>query len=128
MVIKILFILVYLFKMFSNIEKENCYDVQINVNFTGTKLKRLTINGTSGSYAFSDTKSFTIKAKNSFHMIETDKPAYKPGDILRIRILSLDYALKPLSKTFRLIYIKDSSNSRVNQWLNVSNINGKYLI
>lgn len=83
------------------------------------------MNGSSGTYEFSDTKSFTIKAKNSFHMIETDKPVYKPGDILRIRILSLDYELKPLPKTFKLIYIKDSSNSRVNQWLNVSNINGR---
>ena len=36
----------------------------------------------------------------------------------------MDFKLKPVSKLFEEIYVLDSSQSRVNQWLNIAS-NGK---
>jgi hypothetical protein len=45
-------------------------------------MKEITVKGESidGTYKFNDTKKFTLKTENFFVSIETDKPAYKPGD------------------------------------------------
>ena len=65
------------------LESETCIDVQIkSESIAESKLKKLTVKGysTSGTYKFEDTKPFTTKKINSFTLIETDKPAYKPKD------------------------------------------------
>jgi hypothetical protein len=45
-------------------------------------MKEIHISGQSqdGSYVFNDSKKFTYKPKQYFSLIETDKPAYKPGE------------------------------------------------
>lgn len=43
---------------------------------------------------------------------------------VRIRILTLDFSLKPLPTKYDLIYVIDSSSSRVNQWEEVETLNG----
>ena len=45
-------------------------------------VKKIFVKGqtVSGSYKFEDSKVFTIKKVNSFTLIETDKPAYKPKE------------------------------------------------
>jgi len=44
---------------------------------------------------------------------------------VRIRVLTLDYELKPFKKVHNLIFVSDPSGSRVAQWLDVDNKNGK---
>ena len=57
--------------------------------------------------------------------VETDKPVYKPGDKIRIRILTLDFDLKPQANYLSyFVYVIDSSNSRVNQWEDLISENG----
>ena len=45
-------------------------------------VKKIFVKGqtASASYKFEDSKVFTVKKVNSFTLIETDKPAYKPKD------------------------------------------------
>lgn len=77
-----------------------------------------------GSYEFNETRKFTYKHKNKLTLIETDKPVYKPGDKVRIRLLSIDHKLRPVKIVYKQVFIFDPSGSRVNQWLNVENLNG----
>lgn len=102
--------------------------------------KKIKITGTNENktYKFTDEKYFQYKPYNSFTIIETDKPVYKPGQKsnffyirkiffkkfisfkkVKLRILSVDFMLKPVSKVFKDIYIEDSSQSRVSQWTNI---------
>jgi hypothetical protein len=43
---------------------------------------------------------------------------------VRIRLLTLDYELRPLNKVHNLIFVSDPSGSRVAQWSDVDNKNG----
>ncbi|HEU5330618.1 MAG TPA: MG2 domain-containing protein, partial [Thermomicrobiales bacterium] len=45
---------------------------------------------------FSDTGAITVE-DNAILFLETDKPIYKPGQTMRIRLLALDAALRPVS-------------------------------
>ncbi len=88
--------------------------------------KRLTVSGGTldGSYKFENTKSFILKTSSSLSFVETDKPVYKPGQKVQIRILSIDYQLNPLDKIYQEIYVQDASGTRVFQWLNEQSKSG----
>ena len=103
-----------------------CIDVPINSNLTESSTKTITIKGSSadGKYTFSDTKKFTYKPNNYFSLIETDKPTYKPGDKVRMRILTINFQMKPIATLFKQVFVIDASGSRVNQWLDVNSTKG----
>ena len=52
--------------------------------------------------------------------VETDKPVYKPGDRVRIRLLTVDALLKPVLGPIHLIWIENPGGVRMEQWTNVS--------
>lgn len=109
-------------------DDQTCFDVFIQSNLTEITVKDLTLAGKSvdgGNYTFNNTKRFTFKPNSHFSLIETDKPVYKPGDKVNIRILSLDYLLRPKPTRFSEVFVTDSSGSRVSQWLDVNNKNGR---
>lgn len=89
-------------------------------------VKQIKVSGKSndGSYEFNETRRFTYKTKNRLTLIETDKPVYKPGDKVRIRLLTLDHKLRPQRVVYKQVYVYDPSGSRVNQWLDVENTRG----
>ena len=56
--------------------------------------------------------------------VETDKPVYKPGDRVRIRLLTVDAALKPVLGVVDQIWIENPGGVRMEQWTNVSRETG----
>ena len=61
----------------------------------------------------SDVKKFNLIYIDSICFIETDKAVYKPNDLVRIRILTLDYDLKLLKNVvYDEISIQDSTNAK----------------
>lgn len=106
-----------------------CFNIQINKDAESDEYgKSITVNGTSigdTEYSFTDTKKFKVSSNNDFNIIETDKPVYKPGQTVKIRVLSLDFLLNPVVKEFKEIYIEDPSGSRVAQWRNSISPNGR---
>ncbi|CAF1002903.1 unnamed protein product [Brachionus calyciflorus] len=106
---------------------KSCFDIPIKEAISEFISDcKITITGSSldNSYKFNDSKYFSIKKENYFRMIETDKPIYKPGDKLRVRVLTLNFELKPLLKKFKEIFVLDSSGSRINQWIEFNDTNG----
>jgi len=64
------------------IDIQKCNDIQIkDLNHNTDEQKKIKITGTNENktYSFKDEKLFQYKPFNSFTIIETDKPVYKPG-------------------------------------------------
>jgi len=72
-------------------------------------------------YTFSKNGTISIKKKNLMMFIQTDKPVYKPSDVVRIRILSLiGPDLKAATNSIKLAYMEDPSKTRLMQWTNLN--------
>ncbi|CAN9510976.1 unnamed protein product [Ophioblennius macclurei] len=51
------------------------------------------------------------------HVVQTDKPIYKPGQTVKFRIVSMDTAFIPVSRVYQDVSIKDPDFNRIAQWL-----------
>ncbi|XP_075072193.1 alpha-2-macroglobulin-like [Mixophyes fleayi] len=61
-----------------------------------------------------------VKKKRTSVLVQTDKAVYKPGQIVKFRILSLNEDLQPEKKLLPVVELQDPSKNRIGQWLNVS--------
>ncbi|XP_011171215.1 alpha-2-macroglobulin-like protein 1 isoform X3 [Solenopsis invicta] len=75
-------------------------------------------------YVVETEKEVYIEHDSLITFVETDKPVYKPGQDVNIRILMLKHDLKPWKKTIPKVWIENPSEVRVAQWANVSTENG----
>ncbi|XP_067934593.1 ovostatin-like [Watersipora subatra] len=78
-------------------------------------------------YSFQDTMNIAIISRwynTDITFIQTDKPIYKPGQLVRIRILSLDTQLRPSTEVIESVSIQAPSKVRVEQWNNLIPANG----
>ncbi|KAM0729472.1 Alpha-2-macroglobulin-like protein 1 [Formica fusca] len=75
-------------------------------------------------YIVETEKKVYIEHDSLITFVETDKPVYKPGQDVNIRILMLKHDLKPWKKTIPKVWIENPSEVRVAQWTNVSTENG----
>lgn len=57
---------------------------------------KIVAEGLSG-IVFRNETTINMLAKNASVLIQTDKAIYKPGDLIRFRVLVLDQNMKPLS-------------------------------
>lgn len=57
---------------------------------------KLSAEGLSG-IDFKNDKPISFVAKNASVFVQTDKAIYKPGDLIRFRVLVLDQNMKPLA-------------------------------
>ncbi|KAJ6642136.1 CD109 antigen [Pseudolycoriella hygida] len=64
--------------------------------------------------------------KNESIFVQTDKAMYKPGDKVKFRVLVLDSDLNPGTVNKMDVYITDSGNNKIKQWLNVATSLGVY--
>ncbi|XP_069836259.1 alpha-2-macroglobulin-like [Dendropsophus ebraccatus] len=69
-------------------------------------------------------RKVTITKRNDVCVIQSDKSTYKPGDIVKFRILSVDPDFRPISKQHHVVEITDPKKNRIAQWLDVSTKQG----
>ncbi|NWH48381.1 A2ML1 protein, partial [Fregata magnificens] len=65
-----------------------------------------------------------IKHADKKTFIQTDKPVYKPGQIVKLRIVTLDQKFIASNEMQRLVELKDPKGNRIAQWLNVTPVGG----
>ncbi|NXJ41881.1 A2ML1 protein, partial [Ciconia maguari] len=65
-----------------------------------------------------------IKHADKKTFIQTDKPVYKPGQIVKLRIVTLDQNFIASNEMHRLVELKDPKGNRIAQWLNVTPVGG----
>ncbi|XP_076671615.1 pregnancy zone protein isoform X2 [Andrena cerasifolii] len=75
-------------------------------------------------YVVESVDEVVIEQDSLITFVETDKPVYKPGQDVNIRILTLKHDLKPWLKAIPKVWIENPSEIRVAQWTNVSTENG----
>ncbi|XP_043226304.1 alpha-2-macroglobulin-like [Amphibalanus amphitrite] len=56
--------------------------------------------------------------------VQTDKFVYKPGQLVRFRVFSVDSELRPVTKPIPLIFIQTPLGTRVAQWTDQSGRSG----
>ncbi|XP_051780686.1 CD109 antigen [Erpetoichthys calabaricus] len=88
----------------------------ISLVVTGHKVN-LTVSGyTEGVLVFSESTQVDIAVKSFTTFIQTDKPLYKPGDEVKLRIISVNPDLKAYEGQIN-VTIKDPSSNIVQQWI-----------
>ncbi|XP_035168726.1 alpha-2-macroglobulin-like protein 1 [Oxyura jamaicensis] len=73
---------------------------------------------------FQKKQKVLIKHAEKKTLIQTDKPVYKPGQTVKLRIVTLDQNFIASNETHRLVELKDPKRNRIAQWLNVTPVGG----
>ncbi|XP_061574702.1 alpha-2-macroglobulin-like protein 1 isoform X2 [Cololabis saira] len=70
-------------------------------------------------------KSKVLITPPSFiHIVQTDKPIYKPGQTVQFRIVSMDTSFIPVDRVYKEVTLTDPSSNRIAQWLDKAIVNG----
>lgn len=59
-------------------------------------------------------------------LIQLDKPIYRPGDLVRLRVLAIDSETRPYNVPSAIVSILDSGSNLVKSFTNISFVKGKY--
>lgn len=78
----------------------------------------------NGEPVIQNSEIITIKIPKISVFIQTDKPIYKPGQTVNMRIVGVDENLKPLTGQVKRVSITSPSKVRTMQWDNVDFIGG----
>ncbi|XP_069506177.1 alpha-2-macroglobulin-like protein 1 [Ambystoma mexicanum] len=73
--------------------------------------------GHCSSFNFEKSKKVLIERSKHRTYIQTDKPVYKPGEIVQFRIIALDNNNRISNDVFPLVELLDPDQNRVGQWL-----------
>ncbi|XP_051635855.1 alpha-2-macroglobulin-like protein 1 [Manacus candei] len=73
---------------------------------------------------FQKKQKVLIRHADKKTFIQTDKPVYKPGQIVKLRIVTLDQNFIASSDMQRLVELKDPKGNRIAQWQNVTPVGG----
>lgn len=82
----------------------------------------LEISGNFGNYTFEKTVSVLTKEsdKRLLLIIQTDKPVYRPGQLVQFRILAIDFRRLPFAEHVGEVWIENPMRFKITQWRNVS--------
>ncbi|XP_075720274.1 CD109 antigen-like [Rhinoderma darwinii] len=90
----------------------------VSQNFSSTSYM-LVVNGSANNtLIFSERTQIFVEMKNITVLIQTDKPLYKPGENVKIRIISVHPNTKPHKGDVNLV-IRDPQNNIIQQRLNM---------
>ncbi|XP_075996556.1 alpha-2-macroglobulin-P isoform X2 [Genypterus blacodes] len=70
------------------------------------------------------TTKVLIEPPSFIHLIQTDKPIYKPGQAVQFRVVSLDASFLPVDRVVTLLCVQDPNSNRIAQWLDQSVVSG----
>ncbi|XP_054901694.1 alpha-2-macroglobulin-like protein 1 isoform X1 [Poeciliopsis prolifica] len=59
-----------------------------------------------------------IEPPGFIHIVQTDKPIYKPGQTVKFRIVSLDASFIPVVRVYKEVVLQNPNSNRIAQWLN----------
>ncbi|XP_073452102.1 alpha-2-macroglobulin-like protein 1 isoform X2 [Aquarana catesbeiana] len=71
-----------------------------------------------------ETRKVTIAKKHYSCVIQTDKSTYKPNDIVKLRLVSLDHDFHISDENYEQILLLDPNGHHIGQWMNVTTNHG----
>ncbi|XP_053305998.1 ovostatin-like [Spea bombifrons] len=84
----------------------------------------VTLSASGGDVLVHQRKTVVINTMENVHLVQMDKPIYRPGQKVLFRLISLNSQLQPVEEKYPAVYLTDPSNSRVSQWLNLESERG----
>lgn len=102
--------------------------LRFNTGFMQPGQYRLNAEGLSG-IDFRNERPINLVSKNASVFVQSDKAIYKPGDLVRFRILVLDYNLKPVTSQQPInifITVKYGSHFCIDMYIKGTRINFFY--
>ncbi|XP_069836270.1 alpha-2-macroglobulin-like isoform X2 [Dendropsophus ebraccatus] len=105
-------------------DHSDCYSLQIPKIKDNPSIWLLHVSVQGENINVDDTKKVVITKGDDVCFIQTDKSTYKPGDIVKFRVLSTNLHFRPISKQHPLVELIDPNKNRIEQWLNVSTTQG----
>ncbi|KAG8551759.1 hypothetical protein GDO81_004248 [Engystomops pustulosus] len=106
-----------------NHEHFHCYPLKIPVLKESSDRWFLHVTA-HGDHVNIDRTKKVFLLKNDMCIIQLDKFNYKPGDIVRFRMISMNVKFHAIDHTFPVVQITDPNKHRIAQWLNVTTENG----
>ncbi|XP_036765796.2 pregnancy zone protein-like isoform X2 [Manis pentadactyla] len=101
------------------VAKNSFYCSPFTISEMPTYSTFLTVEVEGPTHRFVKRKPVYIRKAESLVFAQTDKPIYKPGQKVRIRIVSVDVNFRPLNETFPVVYIENPKRNRIFQWQNL---------
>ncbi|XP_066592787.1 alpha-2-macroglobulin-like protein 1 isoform X2 [Prorops nasuta] len=104
---------------------ETCVELAVPaVKYSNARLRLKIKFDKYPDYVVETEKDVYIEHDSLITFVETDKPVYKPGQDVNIRVLMLKHDFKPWKRVIPKVWIENPSQVRVAQWMNVSTDQG----
>ncbi|XP_037094492.1 ovostatin-like [Pollicipes pollicipes] len=103
---------------------DHCFDLAVpRTASAGLGHMLLKVSSATG-LRLSDLATVTIKAFTLVTLIQTDKPRYRPGDKVLIRVMALRYDLTPIIENVPEVWVTSPDNIRIAQWRDIKTSGG----
>ncbi|XP_077930281.1 ovostatin homolog 2-like [Halichoerus grypus] len=105
-----------------SVEEDNfyaCADFQVSQK-SSEQLAFVTLLAKGETLKIFERRSVALTSEETVTFMQTDKPIYKPGENIQIRIVTLDTKFRPVEDLYPLITLQDPQNNRIFQWQNVT--------
>ncbi|XP_077422124.1 alpha-2-macroglobulin-like protein 1 [Vanacampus margaritifer] len=94
----------------------DCLNFQVPLVRTRTVATlSVTVKGESGT--MNKKTKILIMPPAFIHIVQTDKPIYKPGQTVQFRIVSMDSSFIPMDRLYTVVELQDPNSNRIAQWL-----------
>ncbi|XP_044152711.1 alpha-2-macroglobulin-like [Bufo gargarizans] len=105
-------------------DHSECYSFQVPLIKEDDSVWQLHVSAHGEHINVDESKKVVIVKKSDVCIVQTDKSTYKPGDIVKFRLMSVNHEFLPLNKKYPLVEIRDTNRNRIAQWLDVSTEQG----
>lgn len=99
------------------VSRKSCITVPINVGNISDGDYQLRVQSTDPSFSFDEQVVLLYEPKSMSVFIQTDKPVYTPGDLIRFRVIAVDADTRPVTTIKTLsIGLEDSQETSIRKW------------
>ncbi|XP_045695720.1 ovostatin homolog 2-like [Phyllostomus hastatus] len=96
-----------------------CADFKVSQN-SSTQLAFVTLLAKGDTVKIFERRSVALISEETVTFVQTDKPIYKPGEKVQVRIVTLNTHFTPVEDLYPLITLQDPQNNGIFQWKNVT--------
>ncbi|XP_051935088.1 alpha-2-macroglobulin-like protein 1 [Hippocampus zosterae] len=94
----------------------DCLKFQVPVVRTRT-VATITVTVEGENATMKKKTKILIQPPAFIHIVQTDKPIYKPGQTVQFRIVSMDSNFIPVDRLYTVVELQDPNSYRIAQWL-----------
>ncbi|XP_063878057.1 CD109 antigen-like isoform X2 [Scylla paramamosain] len=109
---------IILLRQIADLQPDSTQVLKFEIGDIGPGQYNLSVSG-FGALTFRNTTELDYVHKSYSVFIQTDKTIYKPGDLMRFRVVVVNPLLRPFVTGSVDIYVKDGAGNRVRQWKRV---------